>query len=164
MSTSHILNIKDVEFSKWGHGERFEAQLGAIGPRVGAKKLGYKLVVLPPGKCGWPAHFHHVNEEMFFIIEGTGSLRYGAERHPLKPGDVVCCPAGAGVPHQISNNSDGELRYLAVSTMDLPEVVEYPDSGKFGVVHGPPGALRGQWSFSFFGRGSSATDYWDGEK
>jgi uncharacterized cupin superfamily protein len=164
MSTSHIVNIRDVEFTKWGNGGRFEARLGAIGQRIGAKKLGYKIVVLPPGKCGWPAHFHHVNEEMFFILDGTGSLRYGAERLPLKAGDVICCPAGTRIPHQITNDSDGELRYLAVSTMQLPEIAEYPDSGKFGVVQGPPGAGRGQWTFSFFGRPDSAADYWDGEQ
>lgn len=164
MSTSHILNLKDVEFTKWGHGDRFEARLGTVGARIGAKRLGYKVVVLPPGKCGWPAHFHHVNEEMFFILEGKGIMRIGAERLPLKAGDFVCCPAGTGNAHQISNDSAEELRYLALSTMDWPEIVEYPDSTKFGAVMRKPGAPPDKPEFAFFGRKSSATDYWDGEK
>jgi len=164
MNSLHVLNIRDVEFTKWGHGERFEAQLGTVGARIGAKKLGYRLVVLPPGKCGWPAHFHHVNEEMFFILEGRGIIRVGAERLPLKAGDFVCCPAGTGNAHQIANDSNEDLRYLAVSTMESPEVVEYPDSGKFGVVVRKPGAATDKPDFAFWGRKSSATDYWDGEK
>ena len=163
MTTLQMLNLKDVEFTKWGHGDRFEARLGTIGGRIGAKKLGYRIVVLPPGKSGWPAHVHHVNEEMFFILDGKGIIRLGTERLPLKAGDFVCCPAG-GNAHQISNDSAEELRYLAVSTMESPEVVEYPDSGKFGVVVRKPGAPPDKPDFAFLGRKSSATDYWDGEK
>lgn len=164
MSTSPILNIREIEFTKWGRGGRFEAQLGTIGARIGARKLGYRLVVLAPGKCGWPAHAHHVNEEMFFILEGSGILRIGAERLPLRAGDFICCPPGPDMPHQIQNDSGGELRYLAVSTMESPEVVDYPDSGKFGVVVRKPGAAADKPDFAFWGRRSSATDYWDGEE
>ena len=38
--------------------------------------------------------------------------------------------------HQISNTSDEPLRYLCLSTMDEPDVLVYPDSGKIGVFAG----------------------------
>ena len=48
-----ILNLADVEFRKIGHGtdfpgsesapEKFSAQIGDIGRRIGAQKLGYNL-------------------------------------------------------------------------------------------------------------------------
>lgn len=165
MDTSPILNLDQVEFTEWGNGGRFEARLGAIAPRLGARKLGYRLVALPPGKAGWPYHFHYVNEEMFFILEGRGTLRHGGREYPLRAGDVIAAPPGPDTPHQIINTSMAELRYLAVSTMEQPDLFEYPDSGKFGIFAGSaPGGDGASRTFSFFGRKESAVDYWDGEE
>ena len=52
--TNHILNIDDIEYQAWGHGDRFEARLGAISSRIGAQKLGYNVTVLAPGKRAFP--------------------------------------------------------------------------------------------------------------
>jgi uncharacterized cupin superfamily protein len=156
----HVLNLDEVELQPHGHGERFEAQLGAISRRIGARRLGYRLVVVPPGKRAWPYHCHHNNEEMFFILSGRGSLRMGAKQIALRAGDVVSAPEGGPeTAHQIANDGDEPLRYLAVSTMRGPDVFEYPDSGKFGVFAGGKLAPR----FSHFARLSPALDYWDGE-
>lgn len=156
----HVINLDEVELQPHGHGTDFEAKLGPIGRRIGARKLGYRLTVVPPGKRAWPYHCHHNNEEMFFILAGTGTLRIGEERVPLRAGDVVCAPEGGPeTAHQILNDGSGELRYLAVSTMEGPDVFEYPDSGKFGVFAGP----KQQPRFTFYGRPGSAVDYWDGE-
>lgn len=163
MDRGPILNVQDVEYGGWGNGGGFEAQLGAVASRLGARKLGYRVVVLPPGKKAWPFHLHHVNEEMFFIIEGAGSLRFGDQRYSLRAGDVICCPAG-GMAHQIVNTSEHDLKYLAVSTMEPAEVAEYPDSGKFAAMAGrPPGGDRSQAAFWAVGRREAAVDYWDGE-
>ena len=48
--TRPILNIADVEYRDWGHGERFAAKLGDVAQRIGAQKLGYNVTVVPPGK------------------------------------------------------------------------------------------------------------------
>lgn len=165
MTIPPILNLRDVEFTDWGHGERYAAQLGPIAKRIGAQKLGYRLVVLPPGKAAWPFHFHYVNEEMFFILEGTGTLRHGENRYPIQAGDVICAPPGPQTPHQIINTSAEALRYLAVSTMEQPDVFEYPDSGKFGVFVGAaPGGDEKAREFSLFAPKSAATNYWEGEE
>lgn len=160
-----ILNLDEVELVEQMAGERFRGWLGAIGGRIGASKLVYRLTVLPPGKAAWPFHAHRANEEMFFILSGTGAVRIGSETYPIREGDVIAAPAGGPeTAHQIVNTSDGELRYLAVSTMLEPEIMEYPDSGKFGVFGGaPPGGAKEQRTVSFFGRLSDACDYWEGE-
>jgi uncharacterized cupin superfamily protein len=89
---------------------------------------------VPPGKKAFPHHVHHVNDELFVILSGEGTLRFGAERYSVRSGDVIVCPAG-GVEraHQLINTSSDELRYLSISSVELPEVAEYPDSNKFGV-------------------------------
>jgi uncharacterized cupin superfamily protein len=156
-----VVNIADVPLSDHGHGEAFAARHGAIGSLIGARQLGCRVVVVPPGKKGWPYHAHHANEEMFVILEGAGTLRLGGADHPVKAGDVIACPAGGPeTAHQIVNTGDAELRYLAISTMRSPELVEYPDSGKFQVVSGAPGA--GQ-RMRYIGRAETSLNYWDGE-
>lgn len=161
----HIVNLNDLEFDQVSHGDKFEAKDGAIGPRVGAKQLGYSLIVVPPGKRAYPFHCHHINEEMFFVIEGEGKVRIGAEEFPIRKGDVIAAPAGGkDLAHQIINTSDRELRYLAVSTMIAAEVVEYPDSGKVGIgVGSAPGEDPSKRTIQFRGRLGPAADYWDGE-
>ncbi len=155
--TKQILNIDDIEYQDWGHGERFAAKLGQVAMRIGANKLGYNVTVLPAGKRAFPIHNHRVNEEMFFVLEGEGELRVGAERHPLRRGDFVACPPGGPeTAHQIVNTSTtADLKYLSVSTMLVPEVVDYPDSGKTGV--------RVDRTSRFLTRTGESLDYWEGE-
>lgn len=144
--------------------ERYDARMAFIGPRLGAKKLGYNLTVVPPGKCAFPFHCHHTNEEMFFIIEGSGEVRVGEDVFPLRAGDVVACPpGGAETAHQIRNTGTVELKYLAVSTRISPEVAEYPDSGKFGILSELPGADGKPRQFRFVGRQTQQVDYWEDE-
>ncbi|TDJ32810.1 MAG: cupin domain-containing protein [Gammaproteobacteria bacterium] len=165
--THPILNIADLEFHPWGHGERFEAKLGDIGKKLGARKLGYNLTVLPPGKRAFPFHSHRVNEEMFFVVEGEGEVRIGEDRHPIRSGDVICCPPGGReTAHQIINSSDAELKYLAISTQEQPEVAEYPDSGKYSIfsvltgADGKPETMR----LIIPDGGAGMNDYWEGEE
>jgi uncharacterized cupin superfamily protein len=158
-----ILNIAEVElkarppaFAATGAAaDRFDARAGAIASRLGAQKLGYNVTAVRPGKRAFPLHNHRVNEEMFFILEGTGEIRIGDAVHPIRPGDVIACPpGGTETAHQIVNSGSSELKYLAVSTRLSPDIAEYPDSGKFGVL---------AESFRFVGREGDAVPYWDGE-
>src|SRR3546814_13416121 len=61
---------------------------------AGARRLGARLVEVPPGKKAWPYHCHHANDEMFVILSGRGELRFGGEVYPCAAGDVVVCPSG----------------------------------------------------------------------
>ena len=158
-----IINIAEVEFGPFpapmpesAKAKFGGAVLGRIGPKIGARKLGYSITVLPAGKRAFPFHSHRVNEEMFFILEGEGEVRVGDKIYPIRKGDFVAHPPGGPeTAHQIVNTSKNELRYLAVSTMELPEIADYPDSNKFGVM-----SLDG---FRFLGRLDQSLDYWDGE-
>lgn len=161
-----IINLEDVTLDPFKHGDKYEVGDGAIAPFIGAKLLGYSLAVVPPGKRAYPFHCHHVNEEMFFIVSGSGVLRYGDKEYSLRAGDVIAAPpGGTETAHQIINTSpDTELRYLMVSTMIPNEVVEYPDSKKVAVYVGSaPGGDRKARTFNWRGRIGPELDYWDGE-
>ncbi len=168
-----IINIAEVEleprpseFTPTGSAAgRFDARMGFISPRIGAQKLGYNITAVPPGKRAFPLHNHHVNEEMFFILQGTGELKIGESSYPVRPGDVIACPAGGKeAAHQITNTGADELRYLAVSTKLSPEICEYPDSGKFGILAEFAAGSDGKpQRFVFVGRESDSHNYWEGE-
>lgn len=171
--TKPIINIADVEleprpteFAPSGAAaERFDARMGFIGPRIGAQKLGYNITAVPPGKRAFPFHNHHINEEMFFVLQGTGEVKIGESIYPIRSGDVIACPAGGKeAAHQITNTGADELRYLAVSTKLSPEICEYPDSGKFGVLAEFGAGSDGKpQRFVFVGRENDSLDYWEGE-
>ena len=157
-----IVNLADLELRPFpfppsgAAAERFGARLASIGTQIGARKLGYNVTAVPPGKRAFPFHSHRANEEMFFVLEGQGEVRIGADRHPVRQGDFIACPPGGPeTAHQIVNTGTSELRYLAVSTMLSPEIAEYPDSKKMGV--------RGEDGFRFLCRADQPADYWDGE-
>ncbi len=160
-----LLNIADVPLVENGHGEMFLAKIGRIGPAIGAKNFGCSLIVVPPGKRGFPFHAHHVNEEIFFILSGTGTLRHGDGTYPVRAGDVISSPpGGVEVAHQLVNTGTEDLRYLAISTNQQPEVVEYPDSGTFAVASGvPPDGDYSKARVAFIGRKEESLDYWAGE-
>ena len=159
-----VINIADVQTFPNGHGEVFAAHIGPLGQSIGCEKMGAMLTVVEPGKAAFPFHVHHANEEMFVVLEGEGTYRFGEERYPIKSGDVLAAPAGgADRAHQILNTGDKALKYLAISTKIDTEVVEYPDSSKFAVLS------RFDWNnpeaggIRFVGRSELTLDYWDGE-
>jgi uncharacterized cupin superfamily protein len=130
---SKVVNIDQLKLEYFAKGDKFESNAVRIGPLLGAKDLGYSYDVVPPGKCSCPFHSHRAEEEMFFIVKGRGTLRYGEERRAIRAGDVICCPTGGPeTAHQIVNDSDGDLAYLSISTMKQVEICEYPDSKKIG--------------------------------
>jgi uncharacterized cupin superfamily protein len=160
------MNLADVPLRDHAQGERYAAKLGRIGGQIGAKKLGCQLHVVPAGKRAFPRHAHHVNEEMFLILDGEGTYVLGDQRYTVKRGDILSAPAGdETTAHQIVNTSASELRYLAFSTRLDPDVVEYPDSGKFAVASMVPEdkGLRGA-RLAYIGRAQNSLDYWDGEE
>lgn len=156
-----ILNLDEVELDDLEDNGLFTSQRGTISDRIGASKLGYSLTVLPPGKAHCPFHSHHGEEEMFFILEGEGELRFGAERYPIRKHDIIACPPGGPeVAHQIINTGTATLRYIALSSLVEVEACEYPDSGKIMIVAGPRGARTVRKMF----RAESTVGYYDREK
>ena len=162
-----IVSIKEAEAGEpmtREHGEKYASRHYQVSRLIESAKLGYHLTVIPPGRRAFPYHFHHVNEELFFVLSGSGVLRDPAGETPIGEGDLICCPAGPEGAHQLINTGAVDLRYLALSTLHDPEVVEYPDAGKYGVIAGrPPGGRPQDAKFAVFAYRSGGVDYWDGE-
>ena len=155
-----FVNLDELEFDDVEENDLYTSRRARFSAAIGARKLGYNLTELLPGKSQCPFHSHRAEEEMFLILEGEGELRFGDQRYRIRKHDVIACPpGGASVAHQIINTGSATMRYLSLSNLEDVEVCEYPDSNKIGVFANAPGVpgLRG------LHRNSSAVDYYDGE-
>ena len=109
MSNKNVINLNELEYSNHSLGESFDAECAQVANRLNAKKLGYRVTRLPPGKRAWPLHAQYANKEMFFILNGSGSVRIGKNTYPIKQGDFISAPANPQEPHQIINTSSALL-------------------------------------------------------
>lgn len=155
------VNVGELQLDHWQQGSFFAGSDASFGAMLGLKQLGISYNEVPPGKSGCPFHNHHVEEEMFVILDGEGEYRFGDQRIAVSKGDVLGAPAGGPeTAHQLINRGPAVLIYLAISTKAQTEVVEYPDSGKFLTKTNRPG----ETAFRVIGRAADTNvDYWDGE-
>ena len=149
-----IRNTDEVQLERQHRAPLYDTLCGGITDGMAARKLGAGFDILAPGKRSCPYHYHLAQEEMFVILEGTGTLRVAGEMLPVRAGDVVAIPAGPEYPHQFINTSDAPMKYLSISTQERPEICVYPDSGKVGAS--APGHKLMQ-------RPATNLDYWHGE-
>ncbi len=159
LASALIRNFNEVPLTRLLREPLYDAQGARLARGTAAQKLGASFDILAPGKRGCPYHLHHAQEEMFVILEGQGTLRVADEMLPLKTGDVIFIPAGPEYPHQIINTSDAPLKYLSISTMEAPEICEYPDSGKYLAE----GSLKSAAPFEAIDQRKQSLDYWDDE-
>jgi uncharacterized cupin superfamily protein len=159
----HIINLAEVPVEKINapEGSVFGGARQRVGTHIGAQKLGYSFFIVPPGKTAFPYHTHTGNEEMIYILAGSGMLRFGKEAIAVHSGTVIACPPGGEYPHQLINGGDQELKYLVVSTMAYPDVSEYPDSNKVGAY--ATSAAGPQTGFRALYVRDRNVNYYDGE-
>ncbi|MCO8266427.1 cupin domain-containing protein [Haloferax prahovense] len=156
----------DLDWSESERGDRFAFRRKRLADDAGGRDLGCSLYEVPPGKRPWPTHYHEGNEEALYVLSGTGTLRTrgGAADLDLEPDTYVALPAGADYARQIENDGDEPLRYLALSTMNHPDVTVYPDSDKVGVFCGaPPGGDKNARTLHGYYPRDADVGYWDGE-
>ena len=162
-----LINIAEASFLPMtGADGAFSARIAPIGEAIGSPGLGCMVTIVPPGKKAFPFHVHHIANELFVILEGSGESRFGADRHPIRAGDVLAAPAGNGAEfaHQIINTGATELKYLGISDKPISDVCEYPDSRKFAVTSRYDRNNPAAGGLRYVGRIESAVDYFDGEK
>ena len=155
-----IVNVADVE-PHGRHGSTVASEQRQLGRTAGSQRTGLNHVTVPPGMLNVPPHCHAAEEELFVVLEGSGSLElspsprqaaYGAEEseHGVRRGSVVSRPAGTGIAHTFRAGPDG-LTLLAYGTRDPNDICYYPRSRKI--------SWRG---VGLIGR-IEHVDYWDGE-
>ncbi|MEO8290496.1 MAG: cupin domain-containing protein [Gaiellaceae bacterium] len=122
--TAGIVNVAD--------GIRYELPTGAVdlnlGDPAGSLETGLSHMTLQPGEEGYVPHCHSAEEELFFVLEGSGAAFLGDESANVRAGSIVSRPAGTSVPHSFRAGGDG-LVYLAYGTREPNDIVFYPRAG-----------------------------------
>lgn len=159
-------NLDEMEWQDWGKGPRFKALRKSLTPAEGpAPKIGASVYRLAPETRAFPRHCHMANDEVIFVLKGSGTLVYGDEEHAVTEGEYIHLPAGTGAAHQMVNTGTADLEYLCLSTMTDPEIAVYPDSGKIGVFAGrAPGSPIAKENMIFEVLRRQPVDYWEGEE
>jgi uncharacterized cupin superfamily protein len=110
-------------------GIRWELETGAVdlnmGDVVGSVETGLSHMAVPPGAEGYPPHCHAAEEELFVVLEGSGTVTLGDDSAEVRRGTIVSRPAGTRVAHSFRAGDEG-LAYLAYSTREPNDVVYYP--------------------------------------
>lgn len=134
-----------------------------IARRLDGEMLGASVYVIRPEQKSFPYHYHHANEEMLIVLEGSVVVRTPEGEHSAGKGDALIFRRGPAGAHQVINTSDSEARILMISTMVEPEIAEYPDTGKIGVFAGRAPGAAGQATLWKFLDGSAEVGYFEGE-
>jgi uncharacterized cupin superfamily protein len=99
----------------------------ALGDAFGLTQVGVNLTTLPPGKESSMRHFHTLEDELVYVLEGEVVLVTDEGEQTLRAGMVAGFKAGVRNGHQFVNKSNRPVRYLEISNRDPADSAEYPD-------------------------------------
>jgi uncharacterized cupin superfamily protein len=151
-----VFNLYGDEWDEPRDREGWRIKEAFVRHHIGGELIGGSLSEIEPGSKHWPYHTHYANEEWVIVLRGEPTLRTPEGEHTLKEGDVVCFRRGAEGAHQLTNNTDSPVRVLMVSSMVMPDIVDYLDTGKVFAQNasGEPIMLA---------RPGPTVEYWEGE-
>lgn len=141
----------EVPWEEYAKG-KFACRFKRLGQFGGGSHVGVAMEELDPGKRSCPNHYHMLEEEHLFILEGEVTLRLGDQSYIMKPGQHCCFPAGQKAGHSLYNHSEAVCRYIILGENNPNDVVVYPDSGRVGV------RLTGEGYDK-----AALMEYWEGE-
>ena len=103
---------------------RLRQRLGNV---VGLEQFGVNLTRLKPGAQSSMRHWHAVEDEFVFILEGTLVLCEDEGETILRPGDAAGFKAGVPNGHCLVNRSSEDAVFLEIGTRAAREQADYPD-------------------------------------
>jgi quercetin dioxygenase-like cupin family protein len=114
-----------------GEGEHYDAGPAQIFVKATGEHTGGSFFLaestLAPGFAGPPPHRHRELHDMFYVLEGTLTLRLGDGEIEAGPGTFACIPPG--VVHTFGNDSANPVRLLNFNTPAGWETSSSCDSG-----------------------------------
>lgn len=140
-----------VPWEEWSEGTRYGSKFRYLSGFGGATHVGLQLEELAPGMESGLNHYHMLEEEQAFILEGELTLKLGDKTYVMKAGHHVCFPAGQKAGHSFYNHSDAPCRFIMIGEKNPNEVLFYPENERVGVRILGEGYAR-----------SAKLDYWQG--
>ena len=115
-----------------GYPEPFKSRMGdrvkrRLGEACGLTRFGVNLVTLGPGGQSALRHWHTLEDEFVYVLDGEVVLVTDAGEQVLRAGDCAGYAAGKADAHHFINRSGKPARYLEVGNRDDADVATYPD-------------------------------------
>ena len=129
MSEPKIVNLDSLPWTRWESGDGISVEIRDPARKVGSSHCGLRVYKLAPGMQSTRLHRHLLQEEMFLILSGSGTLRHGDRMVAVKAGDFIFYPAGDEAAHTFVNSGTGPMEYIATGDRLAYEVCEYPEEG-----------------------------------
>ena len=93
-------------------------------------KVAFVIEILMPGHKSAAAHWHTLEEEHVYVIEGSLTVRVGTAQHIMTVGDYIRFPAGEPSEHVLFNHTPAPCKYILVGEKNEHDLCYYPDSNK----------------------------------
>jgi uncharacterized cupin superfamily protein len=113
-----------------------------LGEAAGLTDFGVNLMRLAPGSWSSQRHWHAVEDEFVFVVEGEVVLVTDAGEETLRPGDSAGFKAGVKDGHHLQNRSQREAVILEVGSRKADDEGEYSDIDMRFTRRSDPGFSR----------------------
>lgn len=113
-----------------------------LGDAAGLSQFGVHLVTLAPGAWSSQRHWHELEDEFAYVLEGEVVLIEDEGETPLQAGECAAWKAGVRNGHHLVNRSTREARLLVVGSRNPEDHGEYSDidmvfgAGRYGQAGG----------------------------
>ncbi len=98
-----------------------------LGNLAGLTQFGVNLTTLRPGAASALRHWHELEDEFIYILEGEAVLIEDSGEIAMKAGDAAGFKAGVPNGHQLVNRSSRDVVYLEIGSRNTDEIAHYPD-------------------------------------
>ena len=105
-----IADVNEMDGRTYPARRRTRNLVGGASP-IQIDEFSMGFVVLEPNGGQVPWH-NHIQEEIYFIVEGEGEMCLGEERQTISTGQTVFIPSN--VFHQLTNTSDTPMKMVYV--------------------------------------------------
>ena len=107
-----------------------------LGDVFGLSQFGVNLTVLQPGASSAERHWHLVEDEFIYVLDGVITLVDDAGEHRLTVGMCAGFKAGVANGHKLVNKTAVVAAYLEIGTRSAEETSTYPDADMIGIKTG----------------------------
>jgi uncharacterized cupin superfamily protein len=122
-----LCHSDDVPWSAHEHGDlRIERK--RLGAAAGARDVGLSRYRVAPGALAMPLHVHADEEEIFFVLSGSGHSWQDDALHEIRAGDVIVHRPAAEA-HTLIASDDEPLDVLAFGSGSPTGLTQLPRAG-----------------------------------
>lgn len=150
-----IKRVAEAEAIHKNESAGYEYYKRELVPATKGGQCKVSLYEIPPKQAAYPYHYHIKNEEVFYVLQGSGLLKTPDGEKTVTAGDFIFFPANEKGAHKLTNTSDTDkLVYLDFDTYHQIDIVFYPESEKIGLCG---------WKLNQFYKMQDQVPYYDGE-